>query len=198
MSFQDPENEDHHVGTRDLTLWRTPVGRLLVRGVRGVAQWIGPRWTLLLLLAVGIPLVALVSTALTTAVGLPPVPGNWTLRHFDAVMTVPNGEALGRSLLLALAAATILLVLGGLVAALERSRFGRTTGTLVTLTFVLPGSTLAVGLLITYGRWLGDTLLIILLAYLAGLDDGRSGGDGDGPPLPTAARSTARTGCSCR
>jgi membrane-associated phospholipid phosphatase len=54
MSFQDPENEDHHVGTRDLTLWRTPVGRLLVRGVRGVARWIGPRWTLLLLLAVGI------------------------------------------------------------------------------------------------------------------------------------------------
>ena len=37
------------------------------------------------------------------------------------------------------------------------------------LTFVLPGSTLAVGLLITYGRWLGGTLLIILLAYLAKL-----------------------------
>ena len=54
MSFQDPENEDHHVGTRDLTRWRTPVGRFLVTCVRGVAQWIGPRWALLLLLAVGI------------------------------------------------------------------------------------------------------------------------------------------------
>ena len=71
--------------------------------------------------------------------------------------------------MLAVAAASLLLVLGGCVAALERSRFGRATGTLVTLTFVLPGSTLAVGLLITYGRWLGDTLLIILLAYLAKL-----------------------------
>ena len=54
MSFQDPENEDHHVGTRDLTRWRTPVGRFLVTCVRGVARWIGPRWALLLLLAVGI------------------------------------------------------------------------------------------------------------------------------------------------
>ena len=135
----------------------------------GSGRWVTAAVTVYLLVAVGIPLVALVSTALTTAVGLPPVPGNWTLRHFDAVMTVRNSEALGRSLVLALAAASILLVLGGLVAALERSRFGRTTGTLVTLTFVLPGSTLAVGLLITYGRWLGDTLLIILLAYLAKL-----------------------------
>ncbi|GAB3551059.1 hypothetical protein GCM10027404_19450 [Arthrobacter tumbae] len=54
MSFQDPENEDHHVGTRDLTRWTTPVGRFLVTCVRAVAQWIGPRWALLLLLAVGI------------------------------------------------------------------------------------------------------------------------------------------------
>lgn len=54
MSFQDPENEDRHVGTRDLTRWTTPAGRLLVRGVRAIAQWIGPRLTLLLLLAVGI------------------------------------------------------------------------------------------------------------------------------------------------
>lgn len=54
MSFQDPENEDHHVGTRDLTRWRTPIGRFLVTCVRAVAQWIGPRWALLLLLVVGI------------------------------------------------------------------------------------------------------------------------------------------------
>lgn len=54
MSFQDPENEDHHVGTRDLTRWTTPLGRFLVTCVRSVAQWIGPRWALLLLLVVGI------------------------------------------------------------------------------------------------------------------------------------------------
>jgi hypothetical protein len=38
----------------------------------------------------------------------------------------------------------------------------------------------------------------ILLAYFAGLDDGRSRGDGNGPPMPTAAGGTARTSCSCR
>jgi iron(III) transport system permease protein len=122
-----------------------------------------------LLLGVALPLLGLVSTALTRAVGLPPAPENWTLDHFRSVITVRNGEALGRSLLLALAAASILVVLGGCVAALERTRLGRGAGTLVMLTFVLPGSTLAVGLLITYGRWLGDTVLIILLAYLAKL-----------------------------
>jgi iron(III) transport system permease protein len=122
-----------------------------------------------LVLAVGIPLVALVTTALTRAVGLPPVPANWTLGNFRSAITVRSGEALGRSVLLALLAASVLVVLGGCVAALERTRIGRGAGTLVMLTFVLPGSTLAVGLLITYGRWLADTLLIILLAYLAKL-----------------------------
>lgn len=54
MAFQDPENEDHHVGTRDLTRWTTPMGRFLVTCVRKAAHWIGPRWALLLLLAVGV------------------------------------------------------------------------------------------------------------------------------------------------
>jgi iron(III) transport system permease protein len=122
-----------------------------------------------LVLTVGVPLVALVTTALTRAVGLPPVPVNWTLANFASVLTTRNGEALARSLVLALSAASLLLVLGGCVAALERTRIGRGTGTVVMLTFVLPGSTLAVGLLITYGRWIGGTVLIILLAYLAKL-----------------------------
>jgi iron(III) transport system permease protein len=122
-----------------------------------------------LLVGVGVPLLALVATALTRAVGLAPVPSNWTLANFGSVVTVRNAEALGRSVVLALLAASLLVVLGGCVAALERTRIGRSTGTLVLLTFVLPGSTLAVGLLITYGRWLGGTLLIILLAYLAKL-----------------------------
>jgi iron(III) transport system permease protein len=134
----------------------------------------GGRWAALavggyLTLAVGVPLVALVATALTKAVGLAPVPANWTMRNFGSALNIRNADALGRSLVLALLAASVLVVLGGCVAALERARLGRGTGTLVTLTFVLPGSTLAVALLITYGRWLGGTLLIILFAYLAKL-----------------------------
>jgi iron(III) transport system permease protein len=124
---------------------------------------------LYLVLAVGVPLAALVATALTRAVGLPPVPANWTTRNFESVLTARNVEALGRSLFLALTAASVLLVLGSCVAALERTRGGGRIGTVVTLAFVLPGSTLAVGMLITYGRWLGGTLLLILLAYLAKL-----------------------------
>jgi iron(III) transport system permease protein len=40
---------------------------------------------------------------------------------------------------------------------------------LITLTLVLPGSTVAIGMLLGYGRWLADTVAIILLAYLAKL-----------------------------
>jgi iron(III) transport system permease protein len=61
----------------------------------------------------------------------------------------------------------VLLVLGAGVALAERRRAGRGTATLLTLTFVLPGSTLAVGLSIAYGRWLAGTAALILLAYLA-------------------------------
>jgi iron(III) transport system permease protein len=66
-------------------------------------------------------------------------------------------------------AATTLVLLGCLVAVIERARSGRAAATLITLTLVLPGSTLAVALLITYGRWLSGTLTLILLAYLAKL-----------------------------
>jgi len=121
------------------------------------------------LLAVGLPLLALVATAVTQAVGLPPTPENWTVSNFLSVINARNGEALGRSVMLAAVAASVLVLLGGLVAALERGRSGRSVATLVSLTLVLPGSTLALGMLIAYGRWLGGTLAIILLAYIAKL-----------------------------
>ncbi|WP_166486550.1 ABC transporter permease [Blastococcus saxobsidens] len=122
-----------------------------------------------LVLTVALPLAALALAAVTRALGIPPTPGNWTLDHFREVLTPRTVEALGRSLALALAAASLLVLLGALVAVLERRRAGRATGTLITLTLVLPGSTLAVGLLIAYGRWLSGTLTLILLAYLAKL-----------------------------
>ncbi len=121
------------------------------------------------LVAVGLPLLSLAATAVTKAAGLPPTPTNWSLANFSAVLNVRNGAALSRSLLLASVAATLLVLLGGCVAALERGVAGRGIATLVTLTLVLPGSTLGVGLMLTYGRWLGGTLTIILLAYLAKL-----------------------------
>ena len=136
---------------------------------RAAGRWAATAIGGYLLLAVGLPLVALVATALTRGAGLAPVPANWTADNFRSVLTAPNAEALGRSLVLSMLAASVLVVLGGCLAALERTRVGRSAGTLVMLTFVLPGSTLAVGLSITYGRWVGGSLLIILLAYLAKL-----------------------------
>jgi iron(III) transport system permease protein len=122
-----------------------------------------------LLLTMALPLAALTLSAVTRAVGVPPTPANWTLDHFRQVLTPRTLEALSRSTGLAVVAATLLVALGALVAVVERRRAGRTTATLVTLTLVLPGSTLAVALLVTYGRWLSGTLALILLAYLAKL-----------------------------
>jgi iron(III) transport system permease protein len=121
------------------------------------------------LLVAGLPLLALVAASITRAVGLPPTSGNWTLANFHAVLNDATAGALGHSLELAVAAATLLVVLGALSAVLERRRSGRLLATAATLTFVIPGSTLAVAVLIAYGRWFDSTLALILLAYLAKL-----------------------------
>lgn len=122
-----------------------------------------------LFLTTALPLAALVLSSVTRALGVPPTPANWGLDHYRQVLTPRTVEAFGRSLGLAVVAASLLVVLGGLVAVGERSRSGRATATLITLTLVLPGSTLAVALLLAYGRWLSGSLALILLAYLAKL-----------------------------
>ena len=104
---------------------------------------------------------------MTPAIGVSPEPANWTGANFASVTNERTLAALGRTGLLAVTAAVLLTGLGAAVAVLERLRAGRLVATLVTGTLVLPGSTLAVALLISYGRWLGDTLILILLAYLA-------------------------------
>jgi len=136
---------------------------------RATSFWAAAGIGCYLILAVGLPMLGLLATAITRAVGVPPSLGNWTLDNFAPVLDQRTFEALGRSLWLALLAATLLTVLGAGVAVLERRRAGRGLATVVTLTVVLPGSTLAVALLLTYGRWLAGTLTLILLAYLAKL-----------------------------
>ncbi|MBA3990255.1 MAG: iron ABC transporter permease [Propionibacteriales bacterium] len=146
-----------------------PEGAPIVTPRGAAGRWIAAGLGGYLLLGVVLPLIALVTAAITPAVGVSPSPGNWTLDNFRFVVNARNAEALGRSALLAFAAAGLLTVLGGAVAVLERRRAGRVMASLVTVTLVLPGSTLAVALLITYGRWIGGTLTLILLAYLAKL-----------------------------
>lgn len=120
-------------------------------------------------LAVGalfvVPLFAVGLTAVTRAVGLAPVPANWTLANFAEVLDRRFFGGLIVSLSLAVAAATIVLPLGGLLAALGRRRgFLRVAAT---LGFALPGSALAIAILLAYGGWLRNSLVIILIAYVA-------------------------------
>lgn len=132
------------------------------------------RWPLFFvwgLIGVGsiIPLLALTLVALTKAVGLAPIPANWTSANFAESLTPQFLGAAGRSLGLAVAAATGAIVLGTLAATIPRRRGGGAVGAAVLLTFALPGSTLAVAVLLAYGPALRDTLLLILVAYLAKL-----------------------------
>ena len=118
-------------------------------------------------LCVGLPTLALVAAAFTRSIGLPPTPSNWTFDNFRAALSGPTLNAVWNSVQLAAVAGFALTAFGALVAALEWRRAGRALGTLAILTFAIPGSALAVGLLIAYGRWFGGSLALILLAYLA-------------------------------
>lgn len=149
---------------------RSAISQGRVGSARGATDhWVATGLAVYLLLTVVVPMTALLSAAVTRAAGLSPTPANWTLENFRTVLTGRTLEALGHSLLLATVAATVLTVLGALVATVERTGGGRGLATLVTFTLVLPGTALAVGLLLAYGRWLADTLILILLAYLAKL-----------------------------
>ncbi|HEY7600748.1 MAG TPA: ABC transporter permease subunit, partial [Candidatus Limnocylindrales bacterium] len=127
--------------------------------------------TLLAWLVIGltlvVPLVALVLSALARAPGLPPLPASWTLDNFAAALDRHALAALGNSLLLSAVAAVGVLALAGLALVAAGGRASRLASSGIGLTFAIPGSTLAVAVLLAYGPLLRDTLLIILLAYLA-------------------------------
>ena len=150
---------------RSIVRTAAPTG---ARPVRGPTRW-GPAIGLWMYVALTglIPLLALLLSALTRAVGLSPAPANWTLANFGEALAGSYGSALVRSAILAVVAATLVVLLGGLAVSLGGRRGGRIVGTAAILTFAVPGSALAVAVLLAYGPWLRDTLLLILVAYLA-------------------------------
>jgi iron(III) transport system permease protein len=119
-------------------------------------------------LAVLVPLAALLLTALTRAVGLAPVPANLTFANFGQALDARALGDLGNSVILAAGTAVAAVVLG-LVATAVGSRWRPRLNSAVTLTFAVPGSVLAVAMLLAYGPQLRDTLAIIGVAYLAKL-----------------------------
>lgn len=149
-------------------------------GRSGEAAGLGPRrtraapavaglmWLLVVVTSV-VPLVALILTAITRGVGMDPVPANWTLANVGEAVSGGFLGGLVRSVLLSITAATLVVGLGAAVSALRGGRFGRLIGTVVLASFAIPGSTLAVAMLLGYGSVLRDTITIILLAYVAKL-----------------------------
>jgi iron(III) transport system permease protein len=118
------------------------------------------------LLGTALPLLAVVLTSVTRGSGLPPVPANWTWANVTAALAGPAVPALLRSVRLAVAAALLVPVLSLAVATVPgRRRTG--WGTAASLAYAAPGSALAVGIMIEYGRWLAGSALLILVAYLA-------------------------------
>ena len=113
------------------------------------------------------PLLALLLTALSAAPGLAPTPANWTLDNFAAVANPRTLSALLNSVGLSGAAALGVVVIAGLVVVSRRGDRAGLSSRALGLTFAVPGSTLAVAILLAYGVALRDTLLIILIAYLA-------------------------------
>ena len=138
------------------------------------------------------PLLGLAATALARAPGLAPFPANWSLDNFRVAVGGHTLEALGNSLLLAVMAATVVICLSVALLAARRRGSGR-MGALLALTFALPGTTVAVAVLLAYGVALRDTLLIILAAYVAkfwalGYRPIAAGHEGLSPDLARAAR----------
>jgi len=124
---------------------------------------------LILVLTTVIPLMALYITSVSPAFRLELAPSHWVASAYAQALSGANIAALGRSALIAAAAATIVATGGALVALWNRrpSRLATLTSTLLSLPFALPGSVVAIAILLAWERWLYGSLFIILIAYVA-------------------------------
>ena len=130
---------------------------------------IGALCGLFLVLTTFLPLVALFLTSVSPGFRMELWPGHWVAAAYGAALSGDNISALGRSTLLAGVAAA-LVAFGGASIALYLRRAGRlasAAASVLAMPFALPGSVVAVAILIAWQRWLYGSLLIILLAYVA-------------------------------
>lgn len=125
-------------------------------------------WAFFLLATVG-PFAGLLVTSVSPAFRMTPWPGHWVGTAYAAALSGDNLAALGRSVILAAGAALVVAIGGAAVALLLRrgDRVASASNTLFSLPFALPGSVVAIAVLIAWQRWLYGTMLIILIAYVA-------------------------------
>lgn len=120
------------------------------------APWALAGVGLYLLVAVGLPVASIAATSLMARFGGGLGPENLTLANWEKVLgSARTLDALGRSLLLAAAAATATVVVGALVAhAAERtsSPFTRALAALARAPYMVPGTVLALGLLLAFSQ----------------------------------------------
>jgi iron(III) transport system permease protein len=152
-------------------------GRAPVVPLGRARGWVGGGVAAFVVLTSGLPLAAVVLTALTRAYGRPLGLDNLSLENFRLVLFhLPAvWRAARNSLLLAALAATVCVVLALTVAYVQhRARLAGSGAleTLVTLPFAVPGTVLALAVVLAFlrpvfGLRLYNTLWIILVAYVA-------------------------------
>ncbi len=141
----------------------------------GVAAFVG--------VASALPLGALLLASVSKNVGRAFSADNLTLEHYGAAMTGGAAAAFGRSFVLAAGAATAAVLLGALVAYLEQRTTARGRSLVATaarLPYAVPGTVLALALLLAWSQEvrlvvldrvsfvlaLSDTLWLLGLAYM--------------------------------
>jgi iron(III) transport system permease protein len=145
----------------------SPAGGRSATGSRAPAGAVAAAW-IYLIVTLLVPLVGLVLRALTRAVGVSSAPANWTLANFGEALDGRTWEALGRSGALAAAAAGLAL-LGAGVLVLAQGTGERRWGRAALVMFAVPGTSIALAMSLGYGRWIANTAVIILVAYVAKL-----------------------------
>ena len=143
-----------------------PVGRIL-----GWVYILG-----IFFLAVGIPYFSVISTSLIKLRGYGLATGNFTLMHYQELLSESDGalHAIGNSFFIAIAAATLCAFFGTLVVLAVQAihhRFGKALEALSLLPEMLPGIVLVIGLMLFWNDIydllpLYNTRGILVLAYV--------------------------------
>lgn len=141
--------------------------------------WLTPLCWFLVLVTSLAPILAILITALIRAYGLPPTLDNLTLQNFSQVLFMNAAARRGivNSLMLAIAAATLIAILGSLIAyILVRTQMpGRALlDFFATLPYAVPGTVVALSMILAWLKPLPltrivlyNTIWILLIAYVA-------------------------------